>query len=330
MDGDWGGDELQLTAVLLAHRNKVKIVGASCVFGNTTLDNVVRNALDVLYFLQAGNIPVYVGAAAPSGSDPQQKDHAHGRNGIGNVELARSPFAPQTEAAVDFILRTLREADKFTVTITASGPLTNIAQALEREPETMRRVKQIIIMGGCTEGLKAFGEFGNEKGERWGNITPYAEFNFQQAADDAKLVFSYSNLPITLVPLNCTHQLHLTPDRLARIADTYRLQPHISDCIASMMTPAAHLNQAKFRIGGVMHDVQCANYLLYPELFLTQRGNVDIHPFDGKEPAYSMSGHSSFTTEACGSVTVVEGMVDPDRLFDIFLTSITFCISPFL
>jgi purine nucleosidase len=70
-----------------------------------------------------------------------------------------------------------------------------VALALQRDLEGMKKLKEVVIMGGAVR-VK-------------GNVTPYAEFNIFVDPLAAKMVFE-SGLPITLVPLDVTHQVYLT------------------------------------------------------------------------------------------------------------------------
>ena len=78
------------------------------------------------------------------------------------------------------------------LTLIALGPLTNIAAAITRDPATMRRVSSLVVMGGSLYA--------------GGNVTPYAEFNFYVDPESADAVLA-AGLPLTLVPLDVTHQL---------------------------------------------------------------------------------------------------------------------------
>jgi purine nucleosidase len=322
IDGDWGGDEMQLATVLLANPDKVDVLGVTCVFGNTHHDQVVENARNILKFIKAENIKVYPGAKGPSDSPPLEGDGAHGSDGIGNVNLEKSTVPYESKQAVDFILEQLRENEPGTVTITASAPLTNIAEAFRREPETMKRAKQIIIMGGCTHDIPA-----HDIPIRRGNITHYGEFNFQQAAADAQTVMQ-SGLPITLLPMNCTQQLTVTPQRQAAIAQTYLTNPTVKNALLGMMTAPAELDRAKFNISPVMHDINCALYLLHPEGYDTVRGDVNVLPKDGVEWPKTKMGHTEFSENPQSNVTVATGIKNPDKFFDVFMESITARIPP--
>ncbi len=315
VDGDWGGDEMQLSAVLLAWP-EVRVLGATAVFGNTDHDQIVENARNILHFLGAADVPVHPGARGPSDSAPLRGDDAHGSNGMGNVCLDPSPAPRLEQGAVDFILGQLRKNDPGTITVTASGPLTNIAAAVERDPGTMRRVRDLIIMGGCTRDMPAA-----DLPLRRGNITPHAEFNFHMAARDAAVVMS-SGLPISLIPMNCTHGLTLTPARQAAIAGAFRANPRTKEALLGMMCAPADLDRAKFDSDPIMHDVHCTLYLLHPDLYkLSPPGMVavSIAPDD--------RGRTEFTEHGEGATRVATALKDPDRLFAISLERVGFNIT---
>lgn len=110
----------------------MQIIGATCTFGNVSHDNVYQNALRILHFLRADNVPLFKGATAPTGrKEPLLGDGAHAV-----IDFLKAPDhrKEQEQDSVDFILQTLRDNPPGTVTITASGPLTNIAQALKKRP----------------------------------------------------------------------------------------------------------------------------------------------------------------------------------------------------
>jgi inosine-uridine nucleoside N-ribohydrolase len=85
------------------------------------------------------------------------------------------------------------------VTIVATGPLTNVAVALDRVDHAA--IREIVWMGGSTER---------------GNRTPYAEFNAWVDPEAAAAVVT-SGVPVTMIGLNLTHQALATDDVLARL-----------------------------------------------------------------------------------------------------------------
>ncbi|KAF2856401.1 nucleoside hydrolase [Plenodomus tracheiphilus IPT5] len=79
------------------------------------------------------------------------------------VKDQHSLFIPSLKSAPEQMLDILREEEEGTITIVAVGPLTNLAIAAAKEPETFLRVKEVVVMGGAIEAP--------------GNMTPGAEFN---------------------------------------------------------------------------------------------------------------------------------------------------------
>lgn len=99
-----------------------------------------------------------------------------------------------------------------------------------------------------------------------GNISPAAEFNILADPQAAQIVFD-SGLPITMIPLDVTHQVRSTPERIARIA---ALESPVAAAVAELLAPPSG------RGPSALHDPCVIAYLLAPELFLGTRVNVAI------------------------------------------------------
>jgi len=204
IDTDPGIDDA--LAMLLAFGSpEVSVEAITTVPGNVQVGLATENVFRILDIVRPARRPrVAQGAAAPLRQPLVTAPHVHGADGLGNLERfvepggkARYPKPPhnlQTLDAADLILQTVKEFPDRLVLV-ALGPLTNLALALQRDPEALRRCSRIVIMGGAVATS--------------GNVTPVAEFNMYVDPDAAAAVFE-AGLPIDLVPLDVTRQVILT------------------------------------------------------------------------------------------------------------------------
>lgn len=196
-DGDTGVDDA--VAIMLALRlPRVAIVGVSTVSGNTDASQAAKNTRFLLdQFATRDQISVHVGSKAPlSTHSPKDASNVHGQDGLGGVSKSywRDRAVPKLpDDAVEF-LANQAEQSKSQLTIVATGPLTNIARALERDDNFVHNVKQIYVMGGAVDCD--------------GNVTRSAEFNFHYDPVAAAKVID-SGIPLTLFPLDVTERVKL-------------------------------------------------------------------------------------------------------------------------
>ena len=199
IDTDPGIDDAAAILLALA-APQVDVVGLTTVAGNSPLSDTTRNALRILELAGATAVPVAAGADRPLVQAAlDRSDSVHGADGLGGV-VPSSPSARPVEAhAADFLADVTQEAP---VTLVAIGPLTNVALALAMHPEVVERIDHILLMGGA---------------RLEGNVTPAAEFNIWADPEAAARVFS-SGIPLTVLPLDVTHQALLSPGELATMA----------------------------------------------------------------------------------------------------------------
>jgi purine nucleosidase len=186
-------------------------------------------------------------------------EHVHGDTGLNGPTLPEPQIRLQPEHGVDYIINTLLGEESGSVTLCALGPLTNIAMALVKAPAIAPRIKEIVLMGG--------GYF------EGGNITPAAEFNIYVDPEAAHTVMR-SGVPITMVPLDVTHQILTTQDRIDRLN---ALGNRTGEAVAQMLHFSERFDLQKYGSKGApLHDPCVIAYLLAPHLFEGRHINVEI------------------------------------------------------
>ncbi len=106
-----------------------------------------------------------------------------------------------------------------------------------------------------------------------GNTTPAAEFNIYVDPHAAAEVFG-SGIPITVLPLDVTHQVLASAERVDRFR---ALETRCGDAVAGMLDFFDRYDSEKYGTDGApLHDPCVIAYLLAPELFDGRRCNVEI------------------------------------------------------
>jgi purine nucleosidase len=183
------------------------------------------------------------------------------------------------------------------ITLIAIGPLTNLALALQKDPEAMRQFDDIVVMGGAVRTR--------------GNITPHAEFNFYVDPLAAKIVLD-SGLPVTLVPLDATRQVSLTPQLMEE-----RVRP-IGNPLARFVIEATGYDAAKGHFRGgrsafFLHDPLAAGSVIDPRLLKKEELYISVETKGGE-----FCGRSFEIPSGGRRVEVCFG-VDRDNFLEIFL-----------
>ena len=200
LDCDPGHDDA--VAILLALGSpQIELLGVTTTFGNCALEDATRNALQILELAGRPDVPVAAGAAGPLRGEAHLGNYVHGASGLDGPKLPAPQAKPLDIDAVEFLRRTLSEADR-QVTVVATGPITNVGRLLRDHPEVAPRIAEVIFMGGSTER---------------GNHTPTAEFN-TYADPEALDVVLRSGVPVRMVGLNLTHQALATEDVVHRMS----------------------------------------------------------------------------------------------------------------
>jgi purine nucleosidase len=106
-----------------------------------------------------------------------------------------------------------------------------------------------------------------------GNTTPAAEFNIYVDPEAADIVLR-SGLPITMVPLDLSHQMLTTDERVAAFR---RIGNRAGVATADMLEFFERFDERKYGWkGGPLHDPCVIAWLLRPDLFSGRLINVEV------------------------------------------------------
>jgi purine nucleosidase len=260
VDTDPGLDDA--LALLLAFRSpEWRVVAVTVVAGNVAVEIGYRNVARVLAAASPSSAPrVAIGAAGPRVGPLVTATHIHGDDGLGGLSALREasgeprfPEASLDGAAGDAVELLLECARRWPgeLRVVTLGPLTNVAAALERDPEALRLVRDIVVMGGSVSV--------------GGNVTSAAEFNVFVDPEAAACVLA-AGLPLTMVPLDVTHQVVWPASRIARLAARTDRLGRFAHAVA---TAGLRVGEAAGEPGLVMHDPLTVGVALDPTLVET-------------------------------------------------------------
>ena len=258
IDCDPGQDDAINLFLALAPETDLDIIAITTVAGNTSLEKTQRNARLLCELTGRTDIPIYAGCDAPLKLPLATAEEVHGSEGLEGIPIYEPDMPLQPQNAVDYLIETLL-ATKAPLTLVVTGPLTNIAKALEICPKIKEGIKDIIIMGGAMrEG---------------GNITPSAEFNIYVDPHAADIVFN-SACELIIFGLDVTHKVLSSAEVLA---DMLALENPVATACHNLLTHYGRFEESKFgKNAAPLHDPCTIAYLLEPELFTLKSCNIRV------------------------------------------------------
>jgi purine nucleosidase len=257
IDCDPGQDDALAILLALASDAELDVLAITAVAGNVPLALTAKNARKIVELAGRLDVPVHAGCDRALQRDPVAATHVHGHTGLNGADLPE-PAVPLADGhAVDVIIDTLR-ARPGQVTLCPIGPLTNIAMAIVQAPEIVGHIREIVLMGG------AVGE---------GNVTPAAEFNIYADPHAAEIVFE-AGVRLTMIGLDATHQVLVTPERLGAIE---RIDSKVGRAVSGLLRFYNIYDQKeRNRPGAPLHDPCVIACLLRPELFAGRDCHVAV------------------------------------------------------
>lgn len=259
LDCDPGQDDAVNLLLAIASPDVFDILGVTAVAGNVPLALGEKNARRIVELSGAADIPVFAGCARPMARTLVTAHHVHGESGLDGMTLFEPRIELKSRHGVDFIIETLLAAQPSSVTLVPTGPLTNIAMALVKEPRITERIEEIVLMGGAMrEG---------------GNITPSAEFNIFVDPHAVDIVLRCGR-PITMIGLDATHQVLCSKPRINKIR---AIGGPVAEAVYGMLSFYSRHDSAKYGVDGApLHDPCTVAYLLAPSLFAAKPCHVTV------------------------------------------------------
>ena len=259
IDTDPGIDDAVAILLALAAPEELAVLGIVAVAGNLPLAACARNLRQICELAGRPDLAVYAGCARPLLRPLATASGIHRDALRERLQLPEPAMPLKAPHGVDFLIESLRAGESGAVTLCALGPLTDIAMALVKAPDIATRIGELVIMGGA--------------GFEIGNVTPAAEFNIHVDPHAAEIVLA-CGVPITMIPLDATHQVLSTP---ARIAALRALGNRCGPAVAALLAAFEETRTARFGARGTaLHDPCVVAYLLRPALFSGRIINVAV------------------------------------------------------
>ncbi|GCF94371.1 ribosylpyrimidine nucleosidase [Enterococcus florum] len=249
LDLDTGIDDALALAYVLGQ--EAELIGVTTTFGNVLVERATENTLDLLDLFGNETIPVFEGAAHPWGATKYRLSdlvlRVHGQNGLGNVALPRSKRKKELQTGSQFLIEAAKQYGQDLILV-ATGPMTNLAEAIQLEKAAIETIGRIVIMGGALTVP--------------GNSTKFAEANIYNDPLAANYVLE-SGIPVTIVGLDVTLKTLISgaPIRAWKQSETF------AGKVMAQMAEYYYTNEYENQdIGGAMHDPLAAAIALDPAL----------------------------------------------------------------
>jgi inosine-uridine nucleoside N-ribohydrolase len=235
---------------------QLEVLAATATGGNVGPEQATRNVQALIEQLDPQRWP-RIGAA-----DPEQLLLTDSRELWGEDGLCGADFhvaeLHHRHSAVKVLSDEIKSASG-EVTVVACGPLSNIAAALQREPDLATLIGHLIIVGGTLGGP--------------GNVSPAAEFNIYCDPEAARIVFQ-APITMTLLPLDVTSKVVLRYDTLDQIP---KATTRLGRVLRAILPGAFLASHQRLGVEGlVVPEAVAIAAIQHPELVTTERFHCDV------------------------------------------------------
>jgi purine nucleosidase len=230
LDVDTGIDD-SLALLYAVASPEADILAVTCVSGNVEARQVATNTLAALELAGRTDVDVAIGREVPLVRPLETTPETHGPHGIGYAELPPPTRRVSARHGVDLIVEEARRRAG-EITLVTLGPLTNLAAALEQEPDLPALLRGFVFMGG------AFGVPGN--------TTPTTEWNLHCDPEAARIVFRAWAHAIEADPtiprplalgLDVTERVRILPEHVVDLARRAGSTPDDELALESLRDP---------------------------------------------------------------------------------------------
>lgn len=262
LDCDPGMDD-SMAIVMAAKVPQLNLLAVTAVNGNYPVDVTSDNARKVLEMLGRQDIPAAKGMARPMVRPAPPDPFTHGADGQAENFLPAPTMPLAKEHAVELIIRLVKE-NPGEVTILCTGPMSNLAMALVKEPEIAKLIPGVVAISGAF-GLNRYA-FLNATGD-----TPQSEWNVYVDPEAAKIVYE-SGIPLVALGLDvATHfDVNFSDEDIASFAESPRPE-------ARFLSQAIRFAAGRgFEAYTTIIDCMAVAYAIDPTLVKTMRAHVGV------------------------------------------------------
>ena len=258
LDCDPGHDDA-IALLLSCYSDKLDLLAVTTAAGNQTIEKTSKNALNLLNFFNK-HVPLAKGSSSPIRRKILTCPEIHGESGLDGFTFPVYEEIYDKRVGYQLIIDTLLENDKVTVVVT--GPMTNLALAINHNPNIISHIEEIALMGGST-------------GE--GNITKAAEFNILVDPEAADICFK-AGVPMRMLGLNVTRQILVTPEV---VKEAEKIHTRGSDLFVKLMEVFNRNQKTFFGLDAApLHDPATIISLINENAFVFEDMNVTIDTSD--------------------------------------------------
>ena len=255
LDVDPGVDDAVAMSLALA-APELDVLAVTAVGGNVSADQSTRNAQAIVEQLDPPRWP-RLGAASSERMLRADTRHIFGANGLCGAHFPCAELHHRRASAK--VINDEVQAAPGDVTIIALGPLSNIATALQQQPDLATQIGHLIILGGTLAGP--------------GNVTPAAEFNIFCDAEAARDVFR-SQVTKTIIPIDVTSRILFDFDMLQKIPNT---GSRTAQLLQRLLPAAFRTYRQNLGLEGIhLHESVAVVAAMHPEYFTMERLHGDV------------------------------------------------------